>query len=101
MSKKGEETPADGKMDELLDSVSLNYLIPNEVENFMTSIENVQHSSSEHEGQNDDFEANIIEQDDEHIGKILLILLLHAKTLVMSYQKTHRRFRFLRASRNK
>ena len=97
MSKKGEETPADGKMDELLDSVSLNYLIPNEVENFMTSIENVQHSSSEHEGQNDDFEANIIEQDDEHIGKILLILLLHAKTLVMSYQKTHRRYRFPRA----
>ena len=70
MSKKGEETPADGKMDELLDSVSLNYLIPNEVENFMTIIENVQHSSSEHEGQNDDFEANIIEQDDEHIGTV-------------------------------
>ena len=41
MSKKGEETPADGKMDELLDSVSLNYLIPNEVENFMTIIENM------------------------------------------------------------
>ena len=91
MSKKGEETPADGKMDELLDSVSLNYLIPNEVENFMTSIENVQHSSSEHEGQNDDFEANIIEQDDEHIGTV------SAKTSVMSYQKTHRRFRFPRA----